>query len=154
MSKPTTVYCVDTSSLLEAWVRRYPQASFPSFWQKLESLIEAGRLIAPEEVQVETARKDDDLTKWAKAHAIMFVEIDEPLQMIVADLLSRHELMVDSSKGKNAADPWVVGLAKQRGAIVVSEEGAGRLKIPAVCAAESVTCVRLLDLIRLEKWTF
>lgn len=150
----TQLYCIDTSSLIEAWERRYPRENFPSFWAKLEGLVEAGRLISSQEVLAEIERKADSLYDWAKAHSDIFLELSEEVQTTVGDLLSRHEKMVDSSKGKSAGDPWVVATAKVNKAIVVTEEGRGPRKIPDVCAAEGIECVTVLGLIRREGWTF
>lgn len=152
--KKRQVYCIDTSSLIEAWERRYPRESFPSFWTKLEALIEAGQLISSQEVLAEIEKKADDLHAWSKQFSAIFLELSEEVQQTVADLLSRHERMVDSSKGKSAGDPWVVATAKVNGATVVTEEGRGPRKIPDVCAAEGVECLNILGLIRREGWTF
>lgn len=103
---------------------------------------------------MEIERKDDSLRDWAREHSAMFVELSEEVQSAVADILIRHEKMVDSSKGKNAGDPWVVATARVTNAIVVTEEGLGSRKIPAVCAAEGIECINVIELIRREGWKF
>lgn len=34
-------HCIDTSALLEAWVRRYPNDVFPGLWAHIEEVLEA-----------------------------------------------------------------------------------------------------------------
>ena len=64
-----TVYCIDTSSLIAASQERYPIENFPSFWAKIEALIDADRLVAPIEVLHETAKRSDELHAWLKDEA-------------------------------------------------------------------------------------
>lgn len=64
--------------------------------------------------------------------------------------------MLDQKPGKNGADPWVVALALDRDATVVTEErpsgGLKSPKIPDVCRAEKVACMDVLEFIKNEKW--
>lgn len=70
-------YCIDTSSLLDGWVRHYPPDVFPSFWKNLEGMIEVGELIAPDEVLRELAKKEGDtLHQWAKQQGGLFYPLD------------------------------------------------------------------------------
>ncbi|MCK5602211.1 DUF4411 family protein, partial [Candidatus Pacearchaeota archaeon] len=73
-------YCIDTSAILDGWVRYYPPDVVPGLWEKLENLISNGQLIATEEVLYELEKKKDDVYKWAKKHEKMFVPIDEKIQ--------------------------------------------------------------------------
>src|SRR5690242_13999737 len=109
------VYCIDTSSLLEAWVRAYPRAVFPSLWDKVEALIADARLCSPEEVQREIEKKEDELNTWAKAQTGLFVPLDADQAIEVKRILRDVPLLVDSSKGRSGGDPWVIALAKLRG---------------------------------------
>jgi hypothetical protein len=149
---------MDTSSLVRAWHEAYPIDSFPSFWDEFEKLINEKRIIAPEEVLHETKKRDDALHKWLKGKSGVFWPIDEPLQDEMAKIMAKFKFMVKNRPGKNAADPWVIALAKITGTTVVTEEGddnSTRLpKIPLVCRHYKVPCFRLLELIRKEGWRF
>jgi hypothetical protein len=61
-------------------------------------------------------------------------------------------------KNRNRADPFVIAVAGLRGATVVTGEGsdgtADRPKIPFVCSQLRIPCIRLLDVIRAEGWSF
>jgi len=151
-------YSIDTSALLDGWVRHYPPDVFPGLWHGLEELIETNRLIATEEVLYELERKEDEVYAWAKGRSSMFVPIDEKIQPVVADILNDFEKLLDTRENRSGADPFVIALAKVEGCTVVTGEKAtgtpNRPNIPDVCAALNVPCVSLLQLIRNEGWTF
>ena len=52
-------YSIDTSGILEAWVRYYPIDVFPMVWTQLDQLIGQKVLIASEVVLWELERKHD-----------------------------------------------------------------------------------------------
>lgn len=151
-------YSIDTSSLIEAWHRRYPQDVFPALWSGLDDLISANRLQASDEVLVELRKKDDELHTWAKARPNLFQALDEPIQLAVAEILSVHPRLVNNQKGRSQADPFVIALARVRRFTVVTNEVAlgslDRPRIPDVCKAMGMECINILGLIRAERWTF
>ena len=61
-------------------------------------------------------------------------------------------------KNRNRADPFVIALAELRGATVVTGEGSDgterRPKIPYVCQQRDIPCIRFLQFIQDEGWTF
>lgn len=80
---------------------------------------------------------------------------NEELLHEVMRILAAHERLVMATKRASAADPFVIGLAHLRGAVVVTEEGRGsegKPTIPFVCDTSGVACISLLGLIRAEKW--
>ena len=64
-------YCIDTSALIEAWQIDYPVENFPGFWKRMDELIAAERLVAPEEVLRETKKRSDELYAWLNARKHM-----------------------------------------------------------------------------------
>jgi len=152
------LYCFDTSAFLDAWNRYYPPDVFPQLWTAIEEQIAAGALIATEEVRVELAKKDDGLFKWAKKQQRLFCDLDEPQQISAAEVLGRFPKLIDTRKGRSGADPFVIALARVRGAIVVTGENddgtAERPKIPTVCSAFDVRYLRMLAFIRENRWVF
>lgn len=150
-------FCVDTSGWLDGWRRHYPRDVFQSLWTNIETLIDAGEILASEEVYVEIAKKDDDLHDWIKGRKEMLVSPEEAIQVRVAELLSRYPRLVDTLKGRSQADPFVIATAMECGAVVVTGEVMGteeRPRIPFVCNAEGIRCISFLEMIRELRLTF
>ena len=59
-----TSYCIDTSAILDGWVRHYPIDTFPALWDRLDRLVDSGRLCTSDEVLRELEAKDDDALAW------------------------------------------------------------------------------------------
>jgi len=152
----STIYCIDTSSLIEASTRYYPSSSFPSLWVRLETLINDGRLCAPEEVQGEIAKQDDYLKEWGRAHHGLFVPLDQDQMGEASRIVATFERLVDTVRNRSAGDPWVIALAKLKGYTIVTQErkAPSKIKIPDVCEHYGLDYISLIELIRREKWTF
>jgi hypothetical protein len=150
-------YSIDTSALVDWWVRYYPPQSFPSLVKHVEALIAAGDLRASREVLDELQRQDDELSKWAKDHADLFVEDSDEVQDAVSALMNKYFDPIKPEKGISGADPFVIGLAmaSKPPLTVVSGEKAGSKenpKIVFVCGAENVPHINFLGLIQAEGW--
>ncbi|PPC97166.1 DUF4411 family protein [Methylotenera mobilis] len=156
--RDTAKYCIDTSSIIHAWLRAYPPKNFHSFWERVEELINSGVIIASVEVINELKKKDDAIHKWATALPSHFsVDIDDNQQALLAYIMGTHPRLVDTTKGRSEGDPFVISLALcyNPPLIVISEENYGKVsspKIPDVCRAEGVTCIRLVELVQRENW--
>jgi len=72
-------HCIDTSALIKAWQVDYPIDNFLGFWERIEGLIAAERLVAPEEVLRETKKRSDELHAWLNAYKEMFRELHEEI---------------------------------------------------------------------------
>jgi hypothetical protein len=131
---------------------------FPTLWENLSRLAGEGRLVSSAEVLGELKRKEGDVVHaWASRHESIFLEPDQAIQEEVARIMADFPKLVDERSGKSFGDPFVIATAAVHSCTVVTEESGGtpeRPKIPTVCAARRIQCVRLLDLIRQERWTF
>ena len=152
------VYCVDTSALLDGWIRYYPPDVFPALWSHLEKMIAQGELISPDEVLSELAQKDDGVHDWAKSNGGLFIPLDSEIQAATSEILSRFPRLVGAMRDRNRADPFVIALAKVKVATVVTgEKNVGvtqRPRIPNVCDHFSIRHITLLELIREKSWQF
>jgi len=151
-------YSIDTSALLDGWVRYYPPDTFSSLWGRLEELIADGELQATEEVLHELAKKSDEVHKWALDQDGLFLELDEGIQVLVAEILYDHPKLVDTRANRSAADPFVIALARYNSCAVVTGErltgSLDRPNIPDVCQSLDIECIDLLTVIRQQGWTF
>ena len=154
-----SLYCVDTSALIDGLERYYPEENFPGLWERIDALIEDGRFRLSEEVWEELQQKDERAKEWAQPRLDkLMVPTDHAVIASTQSVLRAHELLVKNMKGRNRADPFVIGLARVLGATVVTGEGgdgnARRPKIPYVCEQLGLTCIRFLDVVRAEGWRF
>lgn len=152
-------YSIDTSSLINGFRINYPYENFPRLWNEdLPALVASGHLRATEEVRFELERQDDELVQWIRDYSDeLFVEVDEPIQHEVSAILRDHTGLIGVGPGRSGADPFVIALAKIKVCAVVAEEGRGsakRPKIPDVCDALGVRCIRLVDLIGEQEWVY
>lgn len=151
-------YVLDTSALIGAWQRKYPPEVFPSLWENLDRLGEAGELFVPEEVFDELRRRDDELHEWVSARtANLVVATSRPVFLAVRSILHDHPKLTMTGTGRGRADPFVIAEAQIRGCPVVTEERGGsqqKPRIPHVCTVLGVSSIDVLDLIRAEGWTF
>src|SRR5436305_146890 len=129
--------------------RSYPVPAFVPLWDNLGALVKIERLISSEEVLRDLKKKEGDAVHaWALEHDAMFVPLTEDIQRVVIEIMTAHERLVDARSGKSMSDPFVIATALIKGCVVVTEEGPGseqRPKIPYVCAARKVKCMRLRD---------
>jgi hypothetical protein len=113
---------------------------------------------ATDEVRIELEKQDDELLKWCQDVDGFFVDIDDPIQESVADILKNYPLIFDNRKNRSGADPWVIALAHVHSCTVVTEEqptnSTRRPHIPDVCQALGIQCFGILGVIRQEGWVF
>lgn len=149
------MYSIDTSAILDGWVRYYPPDVFQTVWANLEQLASKGGIVAIDEVHRELGKKEDEAYAWAQAK-LPSAPIDEPIQQAVAQILGQYPRLVDSRKGRMAADPFVIALAQRRGlAVVTGEKPIGNLEkpnIPDVCQALGIPWMGLLEIFRQQGW--
>lgn len=158
-------YIIDTSSLIEL-NKHNPRDVYPGVWNRIESLISSGRLVAPKEVLNEIKQIDDSLSKWAKTQNKMFIEPTIRQIEIVKDILDKYPALIKTER-KFDADPWVIALAIELSTqkqttlltikrIVVTEEKlrGEKIKIPFVCEKMLIESIDIIDMFRTEGWKF
>lgn len=154
------MYSIDTSALLEGWVRVYPPSNFPAVWERIDELVDAGAFLISQAVLWDLERKSDEISKWCSERAEnLVVAIDDPVQARMSDIMATYPKLVDTRTGKSGSDPFVIALAQVHDpklTVVTSELGGtqDRPKIPFVCQAEGVPWISLLGLIQKQGWTF
>jgi hypothetical protein len=106
----------------------------------------------------ELKRGNDELAKWAsKMGASFFKPLDAPTLAAMAEVAAwvQGKDFTDAAKVEffRSADQYLIAYAKAHGHIVVSHETLNRdqknrVKIPVVCDAMSVRCMRTYDWLR------
>lgn len=138
-------YCLDTNVFIEAWNKYYSMKLSPGYWDVLDDLAQKGIIFCTQEVKYEIEKVDDKLTQWIKTRNHFFKEITENVQSCLRNVL-QFERLVDSSKTRSVADPWVIAHAMAENAVVVTKEEptpllTKRIKIPDVCKELKVKCI-------------
>ena len=142
MSSLPQKYCVDANVLIQAWQKYYSPKFCPSYWEILNQLGLLERIFLPQLVFDEIARTDDDLSKWLKKSNIPAYKIDEQVANSLKSIYANnplHQYLVDNTKQRSLADPWVIAHALKENAVVVTKEekvtaiNSSKVKIPNVC---------------------
>jgi hypothetical protein len=150
MSLQSTIYCLDANVLIKAWESYYSPDLCPTYWDVLDDLGAKGQLFVPSWVAEEIHRTDDDLSKWLMKSRIKVRQVSEEVTLKVREVFAkdkRHELLVDNTKQRSLADPWLIAHAMVENACVVSKESKStaahnkKVKIPDVCEAMGVRCI-------------
>ncbi len=142
---PKTVYCIDTSSLIN--LKYYRGDVFPTIWEKLESMIRNGELISPLEVYEEIKVGQDEIYEWCKNNKKMFNDVDECQSQKLKDIEKQYDKKYWENEIRKPrwADPWVIALSICERAIIVADEKNVPNRIPYISAAFRVQCLKLLD---------
>jgi len=124
---------------------------------RVESLLQSGDTVVPQEAVTELEHGTDDLAKWVKS-ASGVAATDAAVIAVVAQISQRHPGWVSGTQ--NAADPFIIATVKVIGATVVTNEKGrnatvdSNMKIPQVAAEFSVKCLLTNDFFRLLGWHF
>lgn len=154
-SEEPVSYSVDTSALVDLWVRYYSPDIFPGLWKRLEQLVAEGRFQVVDEVRRELERQDDELFKWVKAHPDMVVPLDEELQTAAHAIINGFPSLTNTkSLMSGSADAFVIALAQLRGLTVVMAERSkpSSPRIPDVCRTLGVDYFTPIQMFRKEKF--
>ena len=156
MSTTPEIYCLDTNVLIQAWQSYYSPKFCPDYWEVLDELGSRGTIFVPEEVSKEITKTDDELSRWLTKSKIQVKEIDEPVTRCLQSIWSKnpsHKLLVDNTRYRSLADPWVIAHAINEKAIVVTKEekitaiNSNKIKIPNVCDNMGVQWINDFQLI-------
>ena len=156
MSTKLDTYCIDANVLIQAWQKYYSPKICPSYWEILNHLGINERIFIPEVVYEEIVRTEDDLSKWLKVSDIPIRKIDENVASCLRSIYSHspeHKSLVDNTKGRSLADPWIIAHAISEKAVVVTKENketainSRRIKIPNVCDNMNVRWVNDFEFI-------
>jgi len=149
------IYCLDTNVFIQAWTKYYHIDFFGDYWRKLDELAQAGEVFATSEVKREIDKIDDTLKDWLGERDYFFKDIDDSVQSCIAEVFKdpNHHRLVDSTKQRSIADPWVIAHAMAEDAIVVTKEQfeiniTKKIKIPNVCEAMGIEWIDDFEMVR------
>jgi len=150
MSTGMHKYCLDANVLIQAWQKYYSPKLCPDYWDVLSELGGQGRIFLPQMVFEEITRTQDDLSDWLKGSKIPEYKMDGPVTEALRSIYaanSVHQMLVDNTRARSLADPWVIAHAMKEKATVVTKEekitaiNTSKIKIPNVCHNMKVRCI-------------
>jgi predicted nucleic acid-binding protein len=156
MSTKSSLYCLDANVLIQAWQKYYNPKFCPSYWDVLTTLGKQDKIFIPELVYEEITRTEDELSTWLKGSKIPIRKISEPVTFCMQRIYLTdpiHKNLVDNTKARSLADPWIIAHALHEGAVVVTKEekvtalNSTRIKIPNVCDNMGIRWINDFDLI-------
>lgn len=142
MSIAANKFCLDANVLIQAWQKYYNPKFCPDYWNVLIELGHQQIIFIPEVVYQEIVRTEDDLSAWLKASKIPIKKITEPVTICLKEIYSSnpiHQNLIDNTRSRSLADPWVIAHAMHENATVVTKEekvtalNSIKIKIPNVC---------------------
>lgn len=114
-------------------------------------------------VKTEIDKVDDTLKAWFKDKDFLIKPIDAKVQQCLKDIYAkdtRHLRLVDRSKQRSLADPWVIAHAMAENAIVVTKENkitdsnSDKIKIPNVCESMGIAWMDDFQFVRTMQISF
>lgn len=132
------IYCLDTNVLIEPWNKYYSMALCSDYWELLDELARSGIVFCTEEVRREVEKIDDGLKEWVLNRPHIIREITPQVQENIRNILGRFPRLIQHTKDRSMADPWVIAHAMDTQAIVVTKElnkgpQTQKVSIPDVC---------------------
>lgn len=157
MTGASNIYCLDANVLIQAWQKYYSPDLCPEYWESLNKLGELGIIFIPAAVSEEIMRTEDDLSDWLKNSKIPIIEINEQVTRGLQNIYSsdpKHKFLVDNTKARSLADPWLIAHAIVENATVVTKEekitqsNSKKIKIPNVCENMGVRWMNDFEFLR------
>ncbi|GAB4287742.1 MAG: DUF4411 family protein [Coriobacteriia bacterium] len=156
-----TTYVFDTNSF-RVFGNYYPEA-FPSFWERVEELVGAGRITSCREVakELELQNASEHLGLWCAEHDGLFGDPSADEMAAVARVFNvpHFQQLIGQRqqlKGLPVADPFLVARGVVRNACVVTEEALkpNAAKLPNVCEHFGVRCTNVQGFLSEVGWQF
>ncbi|MFT4804711.1 MAG: hypothetical protein ACI9YE_001917 [Psychroserpens sp.] len=162
MSEVLNTYCLDANVLIQAWQKYYSPVLCPDYWKVLDELGTEGRIFICKEVYDEIVKTEDDLSKWLKESNIPVRNANESVIGSLKEIYKTpvHLKLVDNTKNRSLADPWVIAHAMDSDSVVVTKEekvtqaNSTKVKIPNVCDNMGVKWINDFEFVQELNFTF
>jgi len=145
------------SSIFIKLKREQPEDIYPTLWKRMADLLSSGTAVVHKEALDELDRKADGLGSWVKQQDCIVDANDTQFNRVI-DITNAHPGWVNEQR--NAADPWIIALAADTEAVIVTDEKPNKatsdsnLKLPTVAAEHNVNCIDIPTWLRELKWQF
>lgn len=122
-------------------------------WNKIDELIDQGKIVTCSEIIEEV--NDKDLKQWFDSLGGIVIPIDDEIQSNVRKVVTTNPQLIDFKQIKSSGDAFLIATAiKYKLTVITEESKKGEKKIPFVCNSLKVPCVDILGLCEAEGWNF
>lgn len=158
----SNTYCLDANVLIQAWQKYYSPVICPDYWIVLNQLGLEGKIFICQEVYDEIIKTEDDLSKWLKESEITVKKASETVIEKLKEIYQTpaHLKLVDNTKSRSLADPWIIAHAMDNNSVVVTKEekvtqtNSTKVKIPNVCDNLNIRWVNDFEFVRELEFSF
>ena len=156
------MYILDSNFFIQAHRSHYPLDVFPSFWNKIKSLAEDGKVLCIDKVKDELYKNEDALKLWCCDNLTdgFFRDSSNVLQAyssVVGWAVSRShhysQAAINEFLAADEADAWLVSHALESSCTIVTHEVSNpnqksKVKIPEACITFGVPFINTVELFR------
>lgn len=154
------MYSFDASSMIHAWDNYPPENEhFESLWEWFSSNVQNKEFVISKKAFKEVSDKIPECREWLQNSNVEIYSLTSTSLLIAKDIKASLNILEDKyTKGVGENDLFIIAIAQESGATLVSEEGRqsvlptlkSNYKIPAVCNMESVgvKCCNFLSLLK------
>lgn len=146
-------YCVDSNFFITPWRTYYSPDVSPQYWEYLEKMAIQKKIIVPLEVFDEIKAGGDDLYDWLERRRELFVyEMNDDIQGELIKLFQIKEIqeLIDTSKQKNLADPFVIAYGLAYNATIVLDDS----RVFTFCKKNNISVIHTYDFVKENKIKF
>ncbi len=149
-------YVVDTDVLI-ILMKHYPpdKPTFNAIWDEIENLIKQGNMFTTDVVYKEIGRyegKGARLKNWAKSQKSkrrFFIGIDAETWQLAKKIRDKFPALIKQKNietGEEEADPFLIALAKAKGATIITNERKDLFdRIPAIAKHYGIKSIDLFE---------
>ncbi|MCF8247998.1 MAG: DUF4411 family protein [Saprospiraceae bacterium] len=156
-------YLLDANFFIEAHRKSYPLDVFPSFWEKIKTMADAGLICSIDKVKNELFKNEDALKTWCeqnlpddffKESATSLSEYAQVVNWAYAKLDHPYsQSALDIFMNADEADAFLVAFAKKHALVVVTNEVSApdskrNVKLPDACLPFGVRSLTPVQLFR------
>jgi len=157
-----TTYLLDANVFIQAKNLHYGFEFCPAFWDWLDQENASGTVFSTDRVGDEIAVIDDELAKWAKKRAELFlpadVNMDKSLNVVSNWAQNQKYDPTGIATFFASVDHHLVAYAHAHGYVVVTHEvfssSPNKIKIPNACRGIAVKCINPYEMLQAERALF
>lgn len=151
---PPYRYIIDSCSIISQKPDEpHRRNVYVTLWKRIDQLVKEQVIITCSEIRDEI--EDESLKKWLVLNQCVVLDIDDTVQLYVAQIVNEHPELIDFQNAKSSADAFLIATAmKYHLAVITEESKKSTKKIPHTCSFYGIPCYNITELAQHEGWQF